>query len=183
MDHCTPMIFLRYDRIMEFVRICGAIVLTAAFTSSCTAGGEYAERDRTGNFDKRGDTNGTMFDMVAMTPDGDQWTVRLRCDELWVASSLEDRVNDFGTVKLDGKERKKLWKLVNAIEIPKRRKGIRDEKNGDVLLKLRVPADDGDQHKLFSVYVSRASEVEAIIDLGDYLRDLIQKYHKEKAVF
>ncbi|MBP9088600.1 MAG: hypothetical protein KBG15_20930 [Kofleriaceae bacterium] len=168
---------------MHFVRTCGAILLMAELATSCTAAGEYAERDRTGNFDKRGDTNGTMFDMVAMTPDGDQWTVRLRGDDLWVASSLDDRVNDFGTVKLEPKERKKLWKLIDAINIPKRRKGGRDEKNGDVLLKLREPGNDGDEHKLYSVYVSRASEVEAIIELGDNLRDLIRKYHKEKAVF
>ena len=168
---------------MHFVRTCGAVLLMVELAASCTAGGEYVERDRSGNFDKRGDTNGTMFDMVAMTPDGDQWTVRLRGDELWVASSLEDRVNDFGTVKLVAKERKKLWKLIDAIKIPKRRKGVRDEKNGDVLLKLREPGDDGDAHQLFSVYVSRASEVESIIELGDYLRDLIRKYHKETAVF
>ena len=168
---------------MLFVRTCSALLLMAELAGGCTAAGEYAERDRTGNFDKRGDTNGTMFDMVAMTPDGDQWTVRLRGDDLWVANSLEDRINDFGTVKLESKERKKLWKLIDAVNIPKRRKGARDEKNGDVLLKLREPSNDGDEHQLFSVYVSRASEVEAIIDLGDYLRNLIAKYHKEKAVF
>ncbi len=177
--------FLRYARCMLARVHCRLLVfaLMTANASGCATGGVYAERDRSANLDSRGEANGTMFDMVSMTPDGDQWTIRVRGDNFWVANSLEDRKNDFGAITLLPKESKKLWKLINAVNIPKRRKGVRDERNGDVLLRLREPSDDGDEHKIYSAYVSRATEVEAIVELGDYMRDLIQKYHKEKPVF
>jgi hypothetical protein len=159
-----------------------ALALVAT-TAACNAGGVYAERPRGDRLEARGETNGTMFDMVSMTPDGDQWTVRIRGEQMWAAFSLDDRADDFGSVKLEPKEKKKVWKLIDATNIRSRRKGQQDEKNGYVLLRLREPSDDGDAHKVFSVYVSRATEVEAIVELGDYLRNLIKKYHKEKAVF
>jgi hypothetical protein len=174
--YAGAMLARAYSRLFVFAFV-------AAGATGCATGGVYAERDRSANLDSRGEANGTMFDMVSMTPDGDQWTIRLRGDNFWVANSLEDRKNDFGAVTLLPKESKKLWKLINAVDIPKRRKGIRDERNGDVLLRLREPSDDGDEHKIYSAYISRATEVESIVELGDYMRDLIQKYHKEKPVF
>jgi hypothetical protein len=179
----TQRQLVRYHDRMRLLSIALMTLVVGSVVSGCAAAGSYGTGDRRNGGADRGNTNGEMFDMVAMTPDGDQWTVRLRGETLWAAYSLDDRTDDLGTVALTSTERQKVWALVDAVGITKRRKGSQDTVNGYVLLRLRQPSDTGDEHDIYSAYVSRATEVESIVDLSKYLRALIFKYHKEKAVF
>ncbi len=148
-----------------------ALLVTLALTMACgpTATGDPSE--------PRGDTNGRMFDFVSSKPDGSEWTIRVRGDSMWVAYSTAKSDKDLGPVTLSGKEAKKLWRLIEAIELQDRDEGEQDEDAGSVLLRLREPTDDG-EHELMTSYVSRETDDEDVIDLADYLIDLIARHHK-----
>jgi len=125
----------------------------------------------------RGDTNGRMFDFVSSKPDGTEWVIRVRGDSMWVAYSTRKTDKDLGPVTLSGKEAKKLWRLIEAIDLPERDEGEQDEDAGSVLLRLREPTDD-DEHEIMTSYVSRETEDEDVIDLASFLIDLISRHHE-----
>ena len=162
---------------------CCSLVLALVVLSACPkAGGSYAQGDRAaGNID-RGETQGRMFDFVSNKPEGDDWQVRLRGSSLWASYSNEDSTDELGTRNLSKKEASKVWKLIDALEIVDRKKGRKDEDEGYVYLRLREPGGD-EGYEFFEAYVSRATEDEGVIELAEYLRDLITKYHKEKPNF
>ena len=67
-----------------------------------------------------------MFDFVSNKPEGDDWQIRIRGSSMWVSYGDEDaKVQDLGTAKLTKKEIDKVWKLVDAIDIPDRKKARR----------------------------------------------------------
>lgn len=131
----------------------------------------------------RGETNGRMFDFVSNKPEGDDWQIRVRDSSLWAAYGDREDVTELGTANLTKKETGKLWELVDAAEIPDRKKGKKDEDEGWVQLRLREPGDE--QHDIFSVFISRADaeEDEEVVSLADYLQDLIQKHFKKTPEF
>lgn len=156
-----------------------AVALAALLLASpgCK-GGQYSSSTQRYGGSERGESNGRMFDYVAMSPDGDQWEVRIRGTAMWVAYSLEDKLESFKPVNLTAAESDKVWALVEKLDLASRRHGKLDERNGSVLLRLREPGDE--EHDIYSVYFSRAAENEKVIALAKVLSSLVNKYYKEK---
>ncbi len=164
---------------MRSIAIGIAIALALA---ACKTGGEYAQGSREAGDVDRGETNGRMFDFVSYKPDGDDWQIRIRGSSLWASYSNEDTSDELPSKNLSDKETSKVWKLIDAIEIPERKKGKKDEDEGYVSLRLREPGGE-EGHDIFEIYVTRATEDEEVIALAEYLQVLIEKYHKEKPNF
>jgi len=155
---------------------------TAAALGACNTGGSYAPTARAEGTVDRGETNGRMFDFVSNKPDGDDWQIRIRDSSMWAAYASGTDETQLGTVSLDAKETRKVWKLIDELDIGGRKKGKKDEDEGYVQLRLREPGGD-EGHDLISIFVSRSTEDEAILDLGAYLQKLVTKYHKKEADF
>ncbi len=161
-------------------------MLIAVLFAACHPGGDYAGGGNTivsGDVDK-GETNGRMFDFVSDKPEGDDWQIRVRGTSLWASYSNEAKSDDLGTKRLSDAESAKLWDLVDALDIPSRKGGKKDEDNGTVTLRLREPGDDDeDKHTIFTVYVSRDTEDSDVLAIGTYLRKLVGKHFKETPNF
>lgn len=162
------------------------LVLFAVFLAACHPGGAYSGAGNsivTGNEDK-GETNGRMFDFVSDKPEGDDWQIRVRGTSIWASYSNEKKSDDLGTKAMSQAESDKLWELVDALDIPSRKGGKKDDDNGTVTLRLREPGDEEeDKHKIFTVYVSRDTEDDDVIAVGQYLRKLVDKHFKETPNF
>ena len=155
-------------------------VLLVTF-AACKSGGAYEQTARSGEAD-RGETNGRMFDLISNKPDGDDWQIRIRDSSMWAAYTGGEKDADLGTVNLDAKETAKLWKMIDDIDLGGREPGERDEDAGYLQLRLREPGGEK-EHDLISVYISRNTDDEQIVELGSMLQQLILKYHKRKADF
>ncbi len=150
------------------------------------AGGDYAQTDRMGGAD-RGETNGRMFDLIANMPDGDDWQVRIRDDSMWVSYSSGDEVEDLGTRGLSTKEARRVWDLIDNVDIGSRKKGKKHADEGYYQLKLREVGEETEDgadgangdggHVQISIFVSRDTDDEDITALSQYLVKLIGKYH------
>jgi hypothetical protein len=175
-----------YNPAVRVIALCLALV-TGAAASACSTGGQYVKPGQGGAADdnRRGETNGRMFDFVSNMPEGDDWQIRVRDSSLWAAYGDGEKVKEVGTANLTDKETEKLWKLVDAVEIPDRKKGKQDEDEGYVQLRLREPGGDDDQHEIFLIYVSRAdaADDEEVLSLAEYLQKLIEKHFKKKPEF
>ena len=135
--------------------------------------------------DRRGDTNGRMFDFVSGKPDGEEWTIHCRGDSMWVAFSTATQSKDYGEATLTATESKTLWRLIDAVEVDPEEEVDSTHEDGTVLLRLRVPPDgddDGD-HEVVGVTLSRATENDSVIDLASYLIDLIKAHHGVEPAF
>ena len=155
-------------------------LLLAVF--ACKAGGNYASSDRQpGNAD-RGETNGRMFDFVSNKPEDDDWQIRIRDDSIWVGYGNEDTSEDLGNRALAKKDAQKLWDKIDALDLGERRKGKKDLDFGYLQLRLREPGGD-EGHEFITVYVSRETTDDEVIELAEYLRTLVGKYYKEKPNF
>jgi hypothetical protein len=130
----------------------------------------------------RGETNSRMFDFVSYKPDGDDWQIRIRGNSIWASYSHEDNSDELPTKGLSSKETKKVWDLIDALDIGGRKKGKKDEDEGYVSLRLREPGGE-EGHDIFEVYISRTTEDDEVLALAEYLQELIFKYHKEKPNF
>jgi hypothetical protein len=159
------------------VRATGFFAVVLIALAACHPGGEYVQAAGAGGLD-RGETNGRQFDFVSNKIDGDDWQFRLRGSSFWASYARADAADKLGTVNLNPKETKNVWRLIDALEMTERKKGKKDEDEGYVTLRLREPGDD--QHDIYTVYVSRTTEDEDVIALGNYLVDLVDKYFKEK---
>jgi hypothetical protein len=148
--------------------------------AACHPGGEYEGATMSGKLD-RGETNGRMFDFVSDKPEGDDWQIRVRGTSMWVSYANEAKSDQLGTKNITQAESDKLWELVDALDIPSRKKGKKDEDNGTVTLRLREPGED--KHDIYTVYVSRETEDEEVIAVGNYLRKLVGKHFKETPNF
>lgn len=163
------------------VRIAVSIALVIA-AAGCKTGGTYHDERVPLGENNRGDTNGRSFDFVSTKPDGDEWTIRFRGDSMWVAYSIDDRDDDLGSFELDGKEVRKVWDLVDELDIPGRHTGHIDDRHGTVLFRLREPGGE-DGHETYTVYVSRDTDDDAVIDIAEYLRKVIKHHTKETPNF
>ena len=160
-----------------------ALTLLVACIAACNTGGSYVKGERQEGTVDRGETNGRMFDFVSNMPEGDDWQIRFRDNSLWAAYGDRDQVKELGTKPLTKKETDKLWELVDALEIPDRKKGHKDDDEGWVQLRLREPGDE--QHDIFTIYISRADaeDDKEVLDLAAYLQDLVEKHFKKKPEF
>ena len=156
-------------------------ILIGVLAIGC-AGGSYQQGERKSGEADRGETNGRMFDFVSNKPDADDWQIRIRDTSMWAAYANGTDETQLGTVNLEEKEAKRVWKLIDELDIGGRKKGKKDEDEGYVQLRLREPGGESN-HDLTTVFVSRATEDEAVLDLGAYLQKLILKYHKKQADF
>ena len=163
------------------VRVLALCIALVAF--GCSQGGQYVKSGRGESDLDRGETNGRMFDFVSNMPEGDDWQIRVRDSSLWAAYGDGDKVKELGTANLTTKETSKLWELVDAVDIPSRKKGKKDDDEGYVQLRLREPTDE--QHDIYSIYVSRADagDDEEVLPLAEYLQKLIEKHFKKKPEF
>jgi len=157
------------------------LVALGLWAGACKTGGTYVDEPLRGSVD-RGDTNGRSFDFVSTKPDGDEWTIRFRGDSMWVAYSIEDKSDDVGSFDLTPKEVRKVWDLVDDLDLPGRKGGYIDDVDGTVLFRLREPGGE-EGHEVYTVYVSRTTDDEAVIDLADYLRTIVKRHTKETPNF
>lgn len=141
-------------------------------------GGKYAEQDRSTGGADRGETNGRMFDLVSNKPDNDDWQIRVRDDSLTASYGNGEDVKQYGPTRLAPKEARKLWKLIDELDIGGRKKGKKDEDDGYLQLRLREPGGEDEEFELTTIYVSRATEDDDILALGAYLQELLKKYHR-----
>jgi hypothetical protein len=159
-----------------------AFVLVALLLLGCHPGGTYGKSGRSGAGEvDRGETNGRQFDFVSNKPEGDDWQIRIRGSSLWASYGHEDSTDQLGTTNLTQKETDKVWKLVDALGIPDRKRGKKDEDEGYVTLRLREPGEA--EADIFTVYVSRETEDDDVLELAKYLRELVGKHFKEKPNF
>ena len=159
------------------------LALTLALTvSACGAGGSYAKSDReAGNVD-RGETNGRSFEFISNLPDGEDWQVRVRDSSMWASYSEAEEVQEYKPVNLDKKETRKLWELIDNLQMPDRKLGKPDDDEGYVTLIIREPGGD-EGHDVFKTNVSRATKDQDVLDVAAYLQKLILKYHKKEPDF
>lgn len=133
--------------------------------------------------DPRGQVNGRSFEFVSTKPDGTEWTFRVRGNALWVAVVNGTRSEELGAIALSGKERRALWELIDLVDVGGRKKGKADAKHGTVVLRLREPSEDGSEHDLVTAMVSRRTKDQDVIDLANYLIDLVAKHKGIEAQF
>src|SRR4051812_40636024 len=94
------------------------LVLVVGFNPGCNPGGTYRKSERAGAGEvDRGETNGRMFDFVSNLPDGDDWQIRIRDDSMWAAYANGSDEKQLGTVSLDPKESRKVWKLIDELDL------------------------------------------------------------------
>jgi hypothetical protein len=170
-----------YHRGVRGVALAVLVVLAA---TACPSGGEYVPLDRSSEGIDKGDTNGRTFDFVSNKPDGDEWDIRLRGTSMFVSYSKGEEVDKLGgAVSVTDKESRKVWRLVDRLDIQNRKKGKRDPDTGYVTLVLHEPGENETQHDIFTIYVERDTADDDVIALATYLRELVTKYKKETPNF
>jgi hypothetical protein len=162
--------------------ICPALLAVVLLAGACKAGGSYEQGSLGGREIDRGETNGRMFDLISNKPDGDDWQVRIRDSSMWAAYASGTDETQLATVNLDGAETRKVWQMIDDLDLGGRDKGERDEDAGYLQLRLREPGGE-EGHDVISIYVTRDTDDEGIVELGTYLQKLILKYHKKQAEF
>lgn len=157
-------------------------IVLAISLLGCHPAGSYATDDHlAGGKRDRGETNGRTFDFVSNKPEGDDWTIRVRGSSLWASYAEGEKTQSYPPANLSSKDTTKLWELIDALDLANRKKGKKEYDDGFVTLVLREPSDtEDDPHAMVSVNVSRTTKDEAVIDLADYLADLVKKYFKTK---
>src|SRR5947199_4039560 len=99
----------------------------ACLFAACSAGGNYVQGDRRAGDVDRGETNGRRFDFVSNKPELDDWQIRVTGSSMWVSYGRDDTTDKLGSINLTDKETRKLWKLIDALDIPNRKPGKKDE--------------------------------------------------------
>jgi len=155
----------------------------ALLISGCHVGGEYAQNTRAAEDVDRGEVNGRSFEFVSNKPEGDDWQIRIRGGSMSVGYGNGSDSEDLGTIQLDKRERAKVWKLIDALEIEGRKTGKKDEDEGYVMIRIREQVGDDIEHEAKTIYISRTTEDDDVIALAEYLRDLVGKHRKEKPNF
>lgn len=159
------------------------LLVFACILGGCpSAGGNYVQGERQGGEVDRGETNGRRFDFVSNKPDQDEWQIRITGSSMWVSYAREDAADKLGSINLTEPETRKVWKLIDALDLPERKRGKKDEDEGYVSLRLKEPGGE-DGGELHQVYISRATEDDDLIALARYLQDLTEKYKKERPNF
>ena len=155
-------------------------IAVLALAGCPTAGGQYVQGDRRGGDVDRGETNGRRFDFVSNKPEQDDWQIRITGSSMWVSYAHDDAADKLGAFNLTDKETRKLWKLIDALDVASRKVGKKDEDEGYVSIRLKEPGEDGERHH---IYISRASEDRDLLALARYLQDLTEKYKRERPNF
>ena len=159
------------------------LLVFACLLAACpAAGGSYVQGERRGGEVDHGETNGRRFDFVSNKPELDDWQIRITGSSMWVSFAKDTSTDKLGSINLTDKETRKVWDLIDALDIPNRKVGKKDEDEGYVSLQLKEPGGENGG-ELYHVYISRASKDEDLITLAEYLQDLTEKYKKERPSF
>jgi hypothetical protein len=159
------------------------LVVFVCLAAACpSAGGNYVQGERSGGEVDHGETNGRRLDFVSNLPELDEWQIRITGSSMWVSYAHDQSADTLGSINLTDKETRKLWKLIDAIDIPGRKVGKKDEDEGYVSLQLKEPGGE-DGGELHHIYISRASEDDELSALASYLQDLTEKYKKKRPKF
>lgn len=161
---------------------CSLLVFVCVLAACPRAGGTYVQGDRRGGDVDRGETNGRRFDFVSNKPDRDEWQIRVTGSSMWVSFAREASADKLGSINLTDQETRKLWTLIDALDLPHRKQGKQDEDEGFVSLQLNEPGGD-DGGELHHIYMSRATDDDDLIALATYLQDLTEKYKNERPNF
>jgi hypothetical protein len=159
-----------------------SLLVVVCLALACQPGGQYVQGDRRGGGADRGETNGRRFDFVSNKLDEDDWQIRITGNSMWVSYAKLAETDKLGSIDLTPKEARKLWSLIDAMDIPNRKSGKKDEDAGYVSLQLKEPSGDGRSERSH-IYISRASRDENLLALARYLQDLTEKYKKERPSF
>jgi len=158
------------------------LAISLLIFTACHAGGDYVPSARQAGAD-RGEVNGRRFDFVSFKPEEDEWQIRITGASMWVSYAKNEEADKLGSINLTEKETNKVWNLIDALDIPNRKKGKKDEDEGYVSLQLKEPGADSVEGETKQVYISRATDDEDLINLAKYLQDLTEKYKKERPNF
>lgn len=159
-------------------------VLVAIALAACHPGGEYVQTDRQGGGLDRGEVNGRTFDFVSNKPEGDDWSIRLRGTSMFVSYANAEATDKLGSINLTDKEGRKVWRLVDKLDLGARKKGKKSEDEGYVTLVLREAVDTSDAKKITTVYVARDNDIDDdVTNLASYLVTLVKKYKTEAPSF
>jgi hypothetical protein len=156
------------------------LVVLACLLAACpgAAGGTYGPGERHGGDVDRGETDGRRFDFVSNKPEQDDWQIRITGSSMWVSYARNQAADKLGSINLTAKETRKLWNLIDALDLANRKKGKKDEDEGYVSLQLKEPGGE-----MRRVYISRATNDQDLLALATYLQDLTEKYKKERPSF
>jgi len=163
--------------------LCLVLAFACLLAACPSAGGTYVQGGREEGQVDRGETNGRRFDFVSNKPDLDEWVVRVTGSSMWVSFAQEESTDKLGSINLTDKETRKVWKLIDALDIPNRKPGKKDEDEGYVSLQLKAPGGDDGTGELHHIYISRATNDADLLALATYLQDLTEKYKKERPHF
>jgi hypothetical protein len=159
-----------------------SVLALACFLAGCSsAGGSYVQGDPRGGEVDRGETDGRRFDFISNKPEQDDWQIRITGSAMWVSYAHDQSADKLGSINLTAGETRKVWNLIDALDIPNRKNGKKDEDEGYVSLQLKEPGDSGGNVR--RVYLSRATRNKDLIALATYLQDLTEKYKKERPHF
>ena len=128
-----------------------------------------------------------MFDFVDNKPEGDDWTIRIRGTSMFASSYANaDTTDKLGSINLTDKEGRKVWKLVDMLDMASRKHGKKWD-DGYVTMILHEPPppdEEGGQSKLTTVNVHRDNDIDDdVTNLAAYLVDLVKKYKGEAPKF
>ncbi len=152
------------------------VALVLASVPGC-AGTDYQAVE-----DPRGEVNGRSFEFVSTKADGTEWTFRVRGNALWVGFVEQAKTGELGSIQLSGQERRRVWELIDMVDIGGRKKGKPDPEHGTVIMRLREPTDEG-EHDARTVNVSRRTQDDDVIALANYLIDLVEKHKQVSPAF
>ena len=134
---------------------------------------------------RRGDVTGRAFEFQGGAEG--EWNVRFRGDSFWCAFDKEGKVHDFGSVKLTDEETGRLWRLVDAAEFERRRSSKRKASDEDEPLYMfwSAPQEAGLRDvkpNVVEIWADDVYDDKDLTRLVRYMKKIIQKYHKKKAV-
>lgn len=71
--------------------------------------------------DRRGDVNGRLFEFSTggseHTGEYGAWLVRVRGNAIWIARVRDGATKEFGPMALDAADERKLWKLIDEVDV------------------------------------------------------------------
>jgi len=134
---------------------------------------------------RRGDVTGRAFEFQGGV-DG-EWNVRFRGDSFWCAFDQQGKVRDYGSVKLTDAETVRLWDLVDAAELERRKSSRRKATDEDEPLYMfwSAPQEAGLRDvkpTMVEIWADDVYEDRDLTRLVRYMKKMIQKYHKRRPV-
>ncbi|MSP15115.1 MAG: hypothetical protein EXR73_00650 [Myxococcales bacterium] len=155
-----------------------AMVLLAVGLLGC--GGAPAARPS----ERRGEVAGRVFEFAtggAYAEDGDgEWMLRVRGRSLWIAVDRAGEIVEFGAFRLAPREAKKLWRLVDALELGDRSTAGKDRPSPTVR-RHRFVIGERDEEPVVVWMAPAAEEDEATGELLAYCEKLIRRHARASA--